>query len=171
MIFELETDRLRLRHFLLDDADFILALLNQPSFIHFIGDKGVKTADDAKDYIATGPINSYQQHGFGLYLVEAIDNKTAIGMCGLLKRESLMHPDLGFAFLPDYWGKGYAFEAATAVLAYARDDLRLPHVLAITRPDNEASIKLLERLGFHFEEMIELPDDVKLFSLTTCETP
>ena len=167
--FITETERLRLRKFVVEDAQFVLDLLNQPSFLRFIGDKNVRTVDDAKRYLITGPIDSYQRHGFGLYLVELKDSKAPAGMCGLLKRESLPHVDLGFAFLPQYWGKGYAFEAASAVLAQARDNLGLESILAITDPDNEASIKLLEKLGFQFERMVKQSDDageIKLFGLT-----
>lgn len=165
---ELNTDRLVLRKFVAGDAAFILELLNQPSFIQFIGDKGVRTLDDAKNYIATGPIASYQRHGFGLYLVELKDGKVPIGMCGVLKRESLPDPDLGFAFLPEYWGQGYAFEAASAVLKEARDTFKLTRILAITNPDNDASIKLLAKLGFQLERVMKFSsdsDEVKLFSL------
>lgn len=164
---ELITARLTLREFVDADAPFIVTLLNQPSFIQFIGDKGVRSVDDAKKYITSGPIESYQRHGFGLYLVELKDRKP-IGMCGVLKRESLPDPDLGFAFLPQYWGKGYAFEAASAALDQARDFFRLARILAITNPDNDASIKLLGKLGFQFERVMKLSsdaDEVKLFSL------
>ena len=165
---ELETERLALREFVTDDAEFILELLNQPSFIQFIGDKGVRSVADAKKYIVTGPIESYQRHGFGLYLVELKDSKAPIGMCGLLKRESLPFVDLGFAFLPEYWGKGYAFEAASAVLDLAREVLTLKRILAITNPDNDASINLLARLGFQFQRLMTMSgdsDEVKLFSV------
>ena len=165
---ELITARLTLREFVDADAPFILTLLNQPSFLRFIGDKKVRTADDALSYITTGPIESYQRHGFGLYLVELKDRKVPIGMCGVLKRESLPDPDLGFAFLPEYWGKGYAFEAASAALDQARDFFKLARILAITNPDNDASIKLLATLGFQFERVMKLStdsDEVKLFSL------
>jgi len=165
---ELITARLTLREFVGADAPFIVTLLNQPSFLRFIGDKKVRTADDALSYITTGPIESYQRHGFGLYLVELKDRKVPIGMCGVLKRESLPDPDLGFAFLPEYWGKGYAFEAASAALYQARDFFKLARILAITNPDNDASIKLLAKLGFQFERVMKLStdsDEVKLFSL------
>ena len=168
MHFQLETDRLRLREFVADDAEFILELLNQPSFIQFIGDKGVRSVDDAKNYIATGPVESYRRYGFGLYLVELKDRRVPIGMCGVLKRESLPDPDLGFAFLPESWGQGYAFEAASAVLNEARDSFKLTRILAITNPDNDASIKLLGKLGLQFERVMQLSSDsdaVKLFSL------
>jgi ribosomal-protein-alanine N-acetyltransferase len=168
MTVQMTTGRLLIRQFVIDDAEFIVELLNQPSFIRFIGDKKVRTADDARSYIATGPIESYQWHGFGLYLVELKDRKVPIGMCGVLKRESLPDPDLGFAFLPEYWGKGYAFEAALAALDQARDFFKLTRILAITNPDNDASIKLLAKLGFQFERVMKLSsdsDEVKLFSL------
>ena len=162
------TGRLLIRQFVIDDAEFIVELLNQPSFIRFIGDKKVRTVDDARGYITTGPIASYQRHGFGLYLVELKDGKVPIGMCGVLKRESLPDPDLGFAFLPEYWGQGYAFEAASAVLKEARDTFKPTRILAITNPDNDASIKLLAKLGFQLERVMKLSsdsDEVKLFSL------
>ena len=158
----LETDRLILRHFNPDDAPFILALLNEPSFLRYIGDKKVRTLDDARQYISNGPIATYAQHGFGLYQVELKEAHTPIGMCGLLKREELPHPDIGFAFLPDFWNKGFAYEAATAVLTEARERLQLDRILAIVNPDNEASIRLLEKLGFNFEQM---KGDVKLYAL------
>jgi len=167
-MIELNTERLLVRGFDTNDAEFILELLNQPSFIQFIGDKGVRSVDDARNYITTGPIESYRRHGFGLYLVELKDRKVPIGMCGVLKRESLPDPDLGFAFLPEYWGKGYAFEAASAALDQARDFFKLARILAITNPDNDASIKLLATLGFQFERVMKLStdsDEVKLFSL------
>ena len=168
MDIELTTERLNIRKFVAEDARFILDLLGQPSFIRFIGDKGVRTMNDANNYIISGPVKSYNTHGFGLYLVECKSLKTPIGMCGVLKRDSLPDPDLGFAFLPQYWGKGHAFEAASAVLQEARDKFKLIRVLAITNPDNDASIKLLVKLGFKFERVMKLSsdsDEVKLFSL------
>ncbi len=168
MHLELETEHLRLREFVLDDAEFVLDLLNQPSFIRFIGDKRVRTVDDARSYITTGPIESYNRHGFGLYLVQLKESNKPIGVCGLLKRDTLDAVDLGFAFLPQFWAKGYAFEAAAVVLEHVRDVLKLTRVLAITTPDNDASIKLLERLGFQLERLMKLSsdsDEVKLFSL------
>jgi RimJ/RimL family protein N-acetyltransferase len=158
----LETERLILRHFNLDDAPFVLTLLNEPSFLQYIGDKKVRTLDDARQYIINGPRASYERHGFGLYRVELAGSNTPIGMCGLLKRDELPDPDIGFAFLPDYWNKGFAFEAATAVLTHAREQLKLHRVLAIVNPDNDASIKLLEKLGLRFERM---NGEVKLYAL------
>src|ERR1043165_7007813 len=130
----LQTDRLLLRHFNPDDAPFILALLNEPSFLRYIGDKKVRTLDDARNYILTGPVATYSKHGFGLYQVELKDSHTPIGMCGLLKREELPQPDIGFAFLPDFWDKGFAFEAAAAVLHDARDRLTLTRTPATEIP-------------------------------------
>ena len=162
-----DTDRLLLRRFNVDDAPFILTLLNEPSFLRYIGDKKVRNLEDARQYILNGPVASYERNGFGLYLVELRESYTPIGMCGFLKREELPDPDIGFAFLPEFWSKGFAFEAAAAVLEDARERLNLQRILAITSLDNEASIKLLERLGFRFERFIKLSADgeqVKLFA-------
>ena len=150
----LETERLLLRRFTVNDAQFILTLLNEPSFLRYIGDKKVRTLADAEQYILNGPIASYERNGFGLYVMELRESHTPIGMCGLLKREELPDPDIGFALLPGFWNQGFAFEAAFAVLNDARETLRLPRILAITSLDNDASIKLLERLGFRFERVV-----------------
>jgi RimJ/RimL family protein N-acetyltransferase len=163
----LETDRLNLRKLSIDDSEFILELLNEPSFLRFIGDKGVRTLDDARQYILSGPVESYEKNGFGLYLVELKENATSIGISGLVKRDTLPDADIGFAFLPAYWSKGYAVESAAAVMNYAREILRLDRILAITTPDNEASAKLLVKIGLRFERMISLSDDapeIKLFA-------
>ena len=167
----LETERLLLRHFTADDAEFILTLLNEPSFLRYIGDKKVRTLEDAQQYILNGPVASYERNGFGLYRVELNEQHTPIGMCGLLKREELPDPDIGFALLPSFWNKGFAFEAATAVLKQARETLKLPRILAITSLDNEASIQLLERLGFTFErvEAIGGSEPLKLFTSSCAE--
>ena len=162
----LETERLSLRQFTVNDAEFILTLLNEPSFLRYIGDKQVRNLEDARQYILNGPVASYERNGFGLYAVELRESNMPIGMCGLIKREELPDPDIGFAFLPDFWNKGFAFEAAAAVLQNAGERLRLERILAITSLDNEASIKLLQRLGFRFEQEIKLSPDrepVKLF--------
>ena len=165
----LETERLSLRRLTPDDAQFILELLNQPSFLRYIGDKGVRNSEDAIQYIQTGPVASYDRFGFGLYLVELKESGTPIGMCGLLKRETLADVDVGFAFLPDYWSRGYAFEAAAAVMTYGREVLGLRRIVAITSLDNAASIKLLEKIGLRFERLIKLTEDqpeVRLFGST-----
>lgn len=162
-----ETDRLVLRRLTLEDAPFILRLLNEPSFLQHIGDRGVRNLADAKQYLLSGPIASYDRHGFGLFLVELKENPTPIGICGLLKRDALDDVDLGFAFVPESWSKGYAFESATATLAYAHDAQHLKRIVAITSPDNVASINLLVKLGFYFDRMVLMPGDkaeVKLFA-------
>lgn len=162
----LETDRLIVRPITFDDAPFILTLLNEPSFLRYIGDKQVRTVEDARQYILNGPVASYERHGFGLCLMELRESNTPVGMCGILKREELPDPDIGFALMPDFWNKGLAFEAAAAVLKDARERLKLNRILAITSLDNDASINLLERLGFSFEEIIQLAPDreqVRLF--------
>lgn len=163
----LETDRLVLRHLCADDAEFILELLNEPSFIRYIGDKGVRNLDDARRYIADGPVRSYELNGFGLNLVQLKTSGTPIGMCGVLKRDTLPDPDIGFAFLPSYWKQGYAFESAAAVMTHARGTLGLARILAITSPDNVASEKLLGKIGLRFCRLAKLApdaDEVKLFT-------
>ena len=161
----LETERLNLRHITEADAPFILRLLNESSFLRYIGDKGVRNLDHAREYILNGPVASYKQHGFGLYLIESKTDHTPIGMCGLLKRETLPDVDIGFALVPESWRQGYALEAASAVMVYAKDVLKLPRIVAITNKDNDASGKLLEKLGLRFERIISLDrrDDTKLF--------
>ena len=149
----LETARLRLRHLRADDSPFILQLVNDPDWLRFIGDRGVRTVEDARGYIEKGPMQMYARLGFGLYLVELKD-ATPIGMCGLIKRATLRDVDIGFAFMPAYRGRGYAQESALAVRDYATGELGLERIVAITDPDNEASAKLLERLGFADERTI-----------------
>lgn len=153
---ELETPRLRLRRLTPADADLIVALLNEPTFIRFIGDRGVRTTDDARNYLAGGPLAMYDAHGFGLGLMERKSDDLALGICGLVKREGLNDPDIGFALFPEFVGQGYAFEAASAVLNHAREVLRLPRVAAIVSPENAASKRLLERLGLVESDRIRL---------------
>ena len=150
-----ETARLRLRHLLDSDAPFILALLNEPDFIRNIGDREVRTAEDARRYIQHGPTASYSQHGFGLWLVELRDSGDPIGICGLLKRDYLEHPDLGFALLPAFERRGFAYEAAHAVLNEAFSVMKFQKVLAISLPENLASIRLLKRLGFEYRDQLQ----------------
>jgi RimJ/RimL family protein N-acetyltransferase len=161
-----ETDRLALRRITLDDAEFMVRLLNEPSFIRYIGDRGVRTMDDAHRYITDGPLASYQRFGFGLYLVTLRDGGAPLGICGLLKRDTLDTVDVGFAFVPEYWAKGFAAESAAAVIEYGRTALGLDRIVAITDPDNDRSIRLLEKLGFSFERMVRLSAgdiELKLF--------
>ncbi len=155
----LQTDRLSLRRMSLDDAGFIVELLNDPAFLRFIGDKGVRNSEDARRYIVTGPMDSYQRHGFGLWLVELKGSNRPIGICGLLKRESLADVDLGFAFLPQYRSKGYAYESAAAVMDHARTHLGLRRVVAISNADNTGSHRVLGKIGMGFDRMIRLSAD------------
>lgn len=163
----LETNRLILRRLSVDDDAFILELVNDPLWLRFIGDRGVRTLTDARDYILKGPMAMYERVGFGLYLVERKSDGVPLGICGLIKRDALDDVDIGFAFLPEYRAQGYAYESAAAVLAYGRSVLGLKRIVAITSPDNDRSVQLLEKLGFTFEKMIQLPNDreaVKLFA-------
>ena len=164
----IETDRLVLRWQTLEDALFILTLVNDPSWLQFIGDRGVRTEEDARRYIENSAIAYYQRDGFGFYLTELKEGNMPIGICGMIKRDTLEDVDIGFAFLPDYRGKGYAYEAASAVLAYARDVVGLKRIVAITDKDNHASGRLLEKIGLHEEGTIQLgnnPEELKMFSI------
>jgi RimJ/RimL family protein N-acetyltransferase len=152
-----------------DDAEFILKLLNEPSFIHFIGDKGVRNQADAVRYIQTGPMANYERFGFGQYLVELKEGRVPIGMCGLTKKDSLPDADIGYSFLPAYWSKGYAVEAAAGVKAYVKGVLGISKLVAVTNPDNESSIKLLGKIGFRFERMIRLSEDAAELKLFTTD--
>lgn len=151
----LETERLALRWLTAEDAEFIVALMNDPDWLRYIGDRGIRTADDARAWIATGPGEMYARLGFGLYAVELREHRTPIGICGLIQRDWLDGVDVGFAFLPAFRGAGYAHEAAAATLEYARDTLGLDRVLAIVSPENRDSIRLLEKLGLAFERMAQ----------------
>ncbi len=153
-----ETDRLALRRLAVVDAPFILELLNDPDWLRFIGDKGVRTLEDARQYILTGPVESYARHGFGLFLTALKPGGTPIGLCGLTKREALEDVDVGYAFLPQFRGNGYACEAAGSVLRFAKEEVGLSRIVAITNPENERSIRVLEKLGLAFERMVRLSE-------------
>jgi RimJ/RimL family protein N-acetyltransferase len=157
----LESDRLLLEEFSTDDAGFIFTLLNSPGWLQFIGDRGIKNNDDAKKYISDKLIASYKTNGFGLYLVRLKNENTPIGMCGLVKREGLDDVDIGFALSPGFFGKGYAFEAASATMNYAIHKLNFKRIVAITNTDNVNSINLLKKLKFNFEKMILIPNDAE----------
>jgi len=162
----IRTGRLELRQLELSDAEFVLELLNEAAFLRFIGDKGVRDLDDARAYIINGPMDSYAQHGFGLY-ASCLGDGTPAGICGLVKRESLEDPDVGFAFLSRHRSRGYATESAAAVLAHARRVLRLQRVVAITYPENVDSIAIITKIGLKFERMIRLSEhgpELKLYA-------
>ena len=165
----IETQRLILREITESDAEFILDLLNQPSFIKYIGDRNVRSVQQARDYIESRFIKSYREHNFGFYAVELKENNLPIGICGFVKRDSLPEVDIGFAFLSEYERKGYGFESASAVLDYGRKSLDLKRLLAITSQNNESSVKLLEKLGFKFERLIKLPHDAEELNLFSFE--
>lgn len=166
----LQTERLQLRHLTLEDAPFILELLNDPLFVRFVGDKGVRTVEGARGYLEHGPLASYAQHGFGLFHVSLRDGGAPIGICGLLKREVLEDVDIGFAYLPQFGGRGYATEAALATMHYGQAVLGLKRIVAITAPDNKASQNVLRKIGLHHARTIKLPaykDDSCLFMPVT----
>lgn len=163
----LQTDRLILRQLEPRDAEFMLELLNEPAFIRNVADRGIRTVADAADYIAAKLTPSYAEFGFGFYLMELKEGRVPVGICGLVKRETMEHVDIGYSVLERFWGNGYAYEAAVAVMDYGRDVLRLPKIVAITAPHNVSSIKLLEKLGLRFEKMIQIPGyefESKLFA-------
>jgi ribosomal-protein-alanine N-acetyltransferase len=163
----LETHRLILRELTEADAEFIFELLNEPSWIQYIGDRHIHTLEDARAYIRNGPAASYKKNGFGLYLIALKETGESIGMCGLIRREGLDDVDIGYALLPRFWSKGYAVEAAQAVKEYARDVIGLKRLVAIVDPTNAASIRVLERIGLRYEKMVRLSEDdidLKLFS-------
>ena len=163
----IETERLLLRLFTEDDAEFVFELVNEPGWIQNIGDRGVGTIEDARRFIANRLAASYERFGFGLYLVELKESGASAGMCGLVKRDSLEDVDIGFAFLERFWSKGYALESAAVVLDYAQNALGLKRIAAIVSPGNQGSIKLLEKLNLHFERMIKMPgedEEIKLFA-------
>jgi RimJ/RimL family protein N-acetyltransferase len=151
------TDRLRLRRLTLDDADYILRQVNEPSWLAGIGDKGVRDLDGARQYLRDGPLAMYRDKGFGLYAVELREQEGPIGLCGLIKRDTLPEVDIGYAYLPEYFGQGYAVEAGMATLEHARRDFGLQRLLGIVSPANAGSIRVLERLGFAFERALDTP--------------
>ncbi|MDA2165178.1 GNAT family N-acetyltransferase [Bacillus cereus] len=160
----LETERLTLRWLDIKDAPFILELVNDPAWIQYIGDKRIKNLEDAKKYILNGPVDMYNKMGFGLYLVERKEDLTPLGMCGLIKRDSLEDVDIGFAFLEKFRSKGYGYESASAVIEYGVQKLGLKRIVAITTIDNINSGKLLEKVGLQFEKIISgSGEDLKLF--------
>lgn len=167
----LQTPRLNLRRLDAEDAPFIVELLNDAAFLRYIGDKRVRTLEDARQYILTGPLDSYERFGFGLYLVELKESGVRLGICGLLKRDTLDDVDIGFAFLPQHRSKGYAVEAASAVMHHARTVLGLKRIVAVTSQNNDGSASVLGKIGFRFERLIRLPQDQEELKLFASEDP
>ena len=165
--WQLETERLVLRRLTLDDADLMLAVWNDPAFVRNVGDRGVRSLEQAHEAMQSGALKLYADYGYGPYAMVLKEQDERIGICGLFKRDNLAHPDIGFAVLPDYCGKGLAGEAAFAVLAHARNDLHLPELTAIVSPGNAPSIRLIEKLGLSFDGMIRMPGDDEAICLYT----
>lgn len=165
----LETERLIIREIIETDEEFILDLLNQPSFVNNVGDRNVRTIEQSREFIQERFRASYKNFGFGLYAVKLKETNATIGICGFVKRDFLAEADLGFAVLPEFERKGYGFESALAMMNYGRKTLNFGRILAITSPHNEASGKLLEKLGFKFEELITPPNDTEMVKLFVSE--
>lgn len=155
----LQTERLELRWLVPGDEDILLAIWNDPAFVRNVGDRGIRTVDEASEAMAKGPLMLYEKYGYGPFRVALAENDEPIGLCGLFKRDNLDDPDIGFALLPAYCGQGMAYEAAAAVTNYARDDLKLRRMTAIISPGNDASIGLTEKLGLRYETMILMPGE------------
>ncbi|MFL6617760.1 MAG: GNAT family N-acetyltransferase [Povalibacter sp.] len=162
----LQTSRLVLCKLTIEDAAFMVRLLNDPSFIKNIGDKGVRTVADAERWLRDSHLASYQKHGFGHYRVELKSTGVAIGMCGLIKREALGEIDVGFALLPEYCSQGYATEAASAVMEYGRRELGIQRIVGFVSPGNQGSIRVLEKLGLRFAgpSRLSADDEVHLYA-------
>ena len=166
----LETERLLLSRLSYEHCAFIFELVNEPSFKRFVGDKDVNSPEDARHYLREGPIGNYERFGYGLFLVTVKEARIPAGICGLVKRDEFDDPDLGFALLKRYRRNGYASESGEAVLAYGFEELTLRRIIAMADPDNEPSVRLLDKLGFLYERKVRMPDDdhdINLFSIET----
>jgi RimJ/RimL family protein N-acetyltransferase len=167
----LETDRLQLRRLSTDDAGFLLSVFNDPAFLRFVGDRKIKTLDQARGFIESGPLESYRRFGFGHFVSELKRDHTPIGICGFVKRDALEDADIGFSLLPEYRAQGYAFEAASALMAYGTETLNFRRIVAIASPENESSIRLLGKLGMKFDRMVKLSDEGEALSLFSWSRP
>ena len=163
--FLMKTERLQLRPVTLEDADLMLAIWNDPAFVRFVGDRGVRTLEQSVKALEDGAMRLFKEYGFGPYRVSLRSDDSAVGICGIFAREGMIEPDIGFSVLPEYCRCGYAYEAATAVVNYARENLKLPKLTAIVSPDNAASVGLIKKLGLQFERMLRLPGEEKDISL------
>ncbi len=158
----IETERLVLEEMVAEDAAFMLELLNTASWLKYIGDRNVHTIEEARNYLLYGAMSSYKKSGFGFYRVRLKDSDTIIGTCGLVKRDTLEDADIGFAYLPEYEKKGYAFEAASATLEFAKSRLQLKRIVAITLENNESCIRLLKKLGLQYEHNVRFDENEEL---------
>lgn len=164
----IETERLSLRWLTLDDADFMLRIWNDPAFVRFVGDRGLRTTEDARQALEEGVLQTYADFGYGAYIVSLKENDALIGTCGLYRRKEFNDPDIGFALLPDFCGRGLAYEAAVAVRDFARNNLGLRRISAIVSPENAPSIGLIEKLGLSFENNVRLngdDEDVSIYAI------
>jgi RimJ/RimL family protein N-acetyltransferase len=153
----IQTERLTFCWLTIADAPMMLALLNEPSFIANIGDRNVRTIAHAEQYLIDGPLASYQSHGYGMYRVERTLDGTTLGLCGLVRRDYLPSPDLGYAFFPEFAGQGYATEAARAVYLYGKTTLKIPQIVGIVQSNNLASTRVLQKVGLHKHGIVEVP--------------
>ena len=163
--WQLETERLWLRRITLEDAGLMLAVWNDPRFIRHVGDRGIRTIEEAHDALRSGAFRLYQDYGYGPYSLTRKTDGTQVGICGLFKRDILDHPDIGFAVLPDHCGQGIAGEAAAEVVRHAREDLELAELAGIVSPGNAASISLLEKLGLRRNGTITMPGETEAVCL------
>ncbi|AKU24095.1 GNAT family N-acetyltransferase [Massilia sp. MB5] len=167
----LATARLTLRTLETSDAPFFLQMINDPSWIENIGDKGIRTVAEAEKNIEQGPVLMQRRLGYSLYLVERSSDGVPVGLCGLIKRDALPDADIGYAIWPEYWGEGYAYEAAAAVVLHARDSIGLVRLLGITSPQNLRSNNLLKKLGLSFVRVVRFKDDGSDTNLYSLEFP
>jgi RimJ/RimL family protein N-acetyltransferase len=166
---EIETPRLLLRRLEFADAPFLVTLLNEPSFIENIGDRGVRSIEDAQRYLREGPLAMYQKYGFGLWHTARKTDGMAVGLCGLLRRDILPDVDVGYALLPAFWGMGFAYEATSATLRHGADKFGLERVIGVVSEGNAGSIRVLEKLGMSFERMFAMRENeppVRLYGRT-----
>ncbi|WP_434362196.1 GNAT family N-acetyltransferase [Parasalinivibrio latis] len=160
-----QTSRLRVRAFTHDDAAFIQKLLNEPGFIQNIADKGVRSCEDAINYLDSVPLASYEKYGYGLWCMELKETGQPVGMCGLVKRDYLAHPDIGYAILSDFYRQGLTAEAVAGTIAWARDEMDMPALLGIVNVGNEASQKVLEGAGLSYQGLVEPAPDMPSLQL------
>ena len=159
MKYLLETERLKLRECMLSDADFIINLVNSPGWLKFIGDRNIHNTDQAIKYLENGPLKSYKENGYGLCIIETKEAQISIGMCGLIKRDYLNHPDIGFAYLPEFMGLGYGYEMAKAIVEYSNSILSIDTIQAIVMEQNQRSIHLLKKIGMNFVKTLVPPNE------------
>ncbi|CAV26369.1 GNAT family N-acetyltransferase [Vibrio atlanticus] len=150
-----ETARLRLRMITPQDAAFIQRLYSSEDFLRYVGDKEITDAGKAVEYIENNILKMHQEKDVCLLVVEIKDSSTPIGVCGLIKRDTLESHDIGYGFVPEVYGQGFGLEAAQVIIEQAKHNADIDHLVAITTSDNIRSIALLTKLGFVFERVEE----------------